>query len=55
MYAADSDFAATDILISVALLVVAIVIIAGISMRIYSASVLRYGKRIRLKEAYKQR
>lgn len=51
----NSDVAATDILISVALLVVAIVIIASVSMRIYSSSVLRYGKRLKLKEAYRQR
>ena len=46
---------AADIAISVALLLVAIVVIAAVSVRIYSASVLHYGQRLKLKELFKLR
>ncbi len=46
---------AGDIAISVALLVVAIVMIAALSIRIYSASVLHYGQRLKLKDLSKMR
>ena len=47
------DVAALDITISIALLIAAIIIITIISIRIYSASVLHYGKRMKWKEMYK--
>ena len=49
----NGDVAALDITISVALLIAAIIIITIISIRIYSASVLHYGKRMKWKEMYK--
>lgn len=51
----NSDVSAMSIVISIAALVVAIVIVAAISIRIYSASVLHYGRRMKWKEAYKTR
>lgn len=49
----NGDVAAFDLVISIAALLVAIVIITIISIRIYSASVLHYGKKLKFKEAYK--
>lgn len=49
----NGDVAALDITISIALLIAAIIIITIISIRIYSASVLHYGKRMKWKEMYK--
>lgn len=49
----NGDVAALDITISIALLIAAIIIITIISIRIYSASVLHYGKRMKWKELYK--
>ena len=49
----NGDVAALDITISIALLSAAIIIITIISIRIYSASVLHYGKRMKWKEMYK--
>lgn len=51
----NGDVTTADILISVALLLVSIVIVAWISIRIYSASVLHYGKRLKLKDAYRMK
>lgn len=48
----NSDVSAGSIVISIAALVAAIVVVAVISMRIYSASVLHYGKRMKWKDAY---
>ena len=48
----NGDVAALDITISIALLIVAIVIVTMISIRIYSASVLHYGKRMKWKDLY---
>ena len=42
-----------DIVISLLLLLASIVLVALLSVRIYSASVLRYGQRIRLKDMFK--
>lgn len=42
----------TDLVISIALLVVATVLISLLSMRLYSASVLHYGKKPKLRELY---
>lgn len=42
-----------DILISLALLLVSIVLVAAVSVRIYTASVLHYGQRLKLKDAMK--
>lgn len=49
----NGDVAALDITISIALLMAAIIIITIISIRIYSASVLHYGKRMKWKDLYK--
>lgn len=49
----NGDIGAIDLVISIIALLVAIVIIASVSIRIYSASVLHYGKKLKLKEAYK--
>ncbi|HBV52884.1 MAG TPA: ABC transporter permease [Clostridiales bacterium] len=49
----NGDVAALDITISIALLIAAIIIITIISIRIYSASVLHYGKRMKWKDLYK--
>lgn len=51
----NGDVLASDLIISIALLVVAIVVITLICIRIYSASVLQYGKRMKLKELYRTR
>lgn len=49
----NGDVAALDLAISIAGMITAIVIIAYVSIRIYSASVLHYGKKLKLKDAYK--
>lgn len=49
----NSNVATSDIIISLTLLVVSIIIITAISVRIYSASVLRYGKKIKIKDLLK--
>jgi ABC-2 type transport system permease protein len=49
----NGSYTASEIAISIALLVVSIVIVAYISTRIYSASVLHYGKRQKLVDLYK--
>lgn len=48
----NGDIAAVDLVISIAALIAAIVITTYISIRVYSASVLHYGKRLKLREAY---
>lgn len=51
----NSDVAALDICISIALLILFIVIISAISVRLYSASVLHYGsKKLKWKELYQK-
>ncbi len=49
----NDTVAAGDIVISLLLLLASIVLVALLSVRIYSASVLRYGQRIRLKDMFK--
>lgn len=49
----NGDISALDLAISLALLVVAIIVVGWISIRLYTASVLHYGKRLKLKELYK--
>ncbi len=51
----NGDVPTADILISLGLLIVAIVIIAVISIKIYTRSVLHYGNRLKLKEMLKLR
>lgn len=46
---------AGDIAISIALLLVSIAAVSAVSVRIYSASVLHYGQRLKLKELFKLR
>ncbi len=48
-----SDVPTFDIILSVILLLAAIVIVSFVSIRLYSASVLHYGKKLKLKDAYK--
>lgn len=51
----NGEVAGWQILLSAGILVVTIVIVAAISIRIYNASVMHYGKRLRLTEAIKKR
>lgn len=51
----NGDVLASDLIISIALLIVAIIVITLVCIRIYSASVLQYGKRMKLKELYRTR
>ncbi len=51
----NGDVPTADILISLGLLVIAIVIIAIISIKIYTRSVLHYGNRLKLKDMLKLR
>lgn len=51
----NGDVPAADILISLGLLVAAIVVIAAISIKIYTRSVLHYGNRLKLKDMLKLR
>ncbi len=51
----NGDVPTVDILISLGLLVIAIVIIAAISIKIYTRSVLHYGNRLKLKDMLKLR
>jgi len=51
----NSDVSAADIAISLALLGVAVVVVGVISARIYTASVLYYGKRMKLMDLYKSK
>ena len=43
---------AMDILLSILFLLIAIVVISVISIRLYSASVLHYGQRLKLKDLF---
>lgn len=49
----NGDVPAMDIVLSMGALVLAIVIIAAVSIRIYTASVLHYGDRLKLKDMFK--
>ena len=49
----NSDISAMDILISLSALAAAVVIVGMISIRIYTASVLHYGKKMKLFDLYK--
>lgn len=51
----NGDVATMDLILSLAALVVAIVLITALSIRIYTASVLHYGSRIKLKDMFKLR
>ncbi len=48
----NNDISSPDLIISVALLLAAIAVTAYISIRVYSASVLHYGRKLKFKEAY---
>lgn len=48
----NETVAAGDILISILLLLVGIVLVAAVSIRLYSASVLHYGSRLKLKDLF---
>ncbi len=49
----NSDISTFDLVISITALIIAIVAITYVSIRVYSASVLHYGKKLKFKEAYK--
>ena len=49
----NSDISAADIGISIAILTVAVIVVAWLSARLYTASVLHYGKRLKLSELFK--
>lgn len=49
----NGDVPAMDIVLSLGALVVAIILIAAVSIRIYTASVLHYGNRLKLKDMFK--
>lgn len=49
----NGNVATADLVISIALLILFILLIAAVSIRIYTASVLHYGKRMKLKDLYK--
>ena len=51
----NGEVAGWQILLSAGILVVTIVIVAAVSIRIYNASVMHYGKRLKLTEAIKKR
>ncbi|NLW88721.1 MAG: ABC transporter permease [Clostridiaceae bacterium] len=51
----NSDISISDIVISIVLLLTAVVVVAWFSARLYTASVLHYGKRLRIKDLYLQR
>lgn len=51
----NGDVATMDLILSLAALVVAIVLITALSIRIYTASVLHYGSRIKLMDMFKLR
>lgn len=51
----NGDVPTSDILISLGLLLIAIGVIAAVSIRIYTASVLHYGDRLKLKDMFKLR
>lgn len=48
----NGDIPASDLAISIGLMIVFIIVITAVSIRIYSASVLHYGKKLKLKDAY---
>ena len=49
----NSDISTADILISISALIAAVVIVGVISIRIYTASILHYGKKMKLFDLYK--
>lgn len=49
----NSDVAVADVAISIAILVVSVVIVGWFSTKLYTASVLHYGKRMKLKDLYR--
>jgi len=49
----NSDVSAADIAISLSLLLAAVIVVAFFSARIYTASVLHYGKRMKLMDLYR--
>ena len=51
----NGDVPTMDIILSLAALLAAIIIIAALSIRIYTASVLHYGNRLKLKDMFKIR
>ena len=49
----NENVPAIDIGISIVLLIAAIVLVSIVSVRLYSASVLHYGQRLKIKEIFK--
>lgn len=48
----DNNLTALELFISIAALIIAIAIVTAVSIKIYSASVLNYGKKLKLKDLY---
>ena len=51
----NGDVPMMDIMLSIAALLAAIVVIAAVSIRIYTASVLHYGNRLKLKDMFRMK
>ncbi len=51
----NSDISSADIAISIAILVVAVIVVAWLSARLYTASVLRYGKKLKIQELFRSK
>jgi ABC-2 type transport system permease protein len=51
----NSDIGAADIAISIAILAIAVVVVAWLSARLYTASVLRYGKKLKIQELFRSK
>jgi ABC-2 type transport system permease protein len=49
----NENVPAADILISIVSLILAIIVVAALSVKLYSASVLHYGQRLKLREMFK--
>jgi ABC-2 type transport system permease protein len=49
----NSDVAVADVAISIAILVVSVVVVGWFSTKLYTSSVLHYGKRMKLKDLYR--
>lgn len=50
----NKDLSDLDLAVSILILVISIVIVTVLSIKVYTASVMRYGKRVRLKDLYKE-
>lgn len=51
----NADISSADVAISLAILTVAVIIVAWLSARLYTASVLRYGKKLKIRELFRDK